>query len=164
MRRFSLEHEYRLRYTRDQFDLASSSPQPLTARDVLAVAGLDHSHLLDTPLDYERGGGDRDLRNAVAALYDGITGDDVLITAGASEGIRVALTAAIHPGDRVVVQQPAYAALYNTSFALGADVLPWRSDGGFQFDFASLSDESRTATAIIFNNPHGPSGSAVLGD
>ena len=70
-------------------DLSSSSPQPLTARAVLDEAGVGSATLLDDPLDYEPSGGSMALREAVASMYRGVSADQVLITAGAAEAIRV---------------------------------------------------------------------------
>jgi rSAM/selenodomain-associated transferase 1 len=156
---FTLEHAYRERFAPGMVDLSSSSPQPLTAREVLDDAGAGYACLLDDALDYEPGGGSQALRGAVASLYDDISADHVLITAGAAEAIRVAAEAAIRPGDCVVVQRPAYQALRAAPLAGGAHVLDWTPAPGFQFDFAELPAEAAHASVVLFNNPHGPSGS-----
>lgn len=145
------------------FDLSSSSPQPLTARDVLEDAGVGSVSLLDQALDYEPGGGSSALREAVACLYHNVSADHVLITAGAAEAIRVATDVAIAPRDRVLVQRPLYQALRDAPVARSADVLDWTPSPGFQFDFSDLSGDASRVSAVLFNNPHGPSGSLVRG-
>ena len=144
-------------------DLSSSSPQPLTARAVLDEAGVGSATLLDDPLDYEPSGGSMALREAVASMYRGVSADQVLITAGAAEAIRVVAEAAIAPGDRVVVQRPLYQALRTAPIARGAHVIDWSPSPGFQFDFADLPLDAARASVVMFNNPHGPSGSLVRG-
>ena len=163
MRQFRLEHEYRQHLARGMFDLSASAAASLSAAEVLDVAGASCATLLDAPLDYERGGGSAELRAAVASLYGGIDADNVLITAGASEAIRVVATAVLRTGDTAVVQQPCYAALRDTPGGLGARIVAWRPRTGFQFDFGLLDEEATGATAIFYNNPHGPSGSIASG-
>ena len=63
-----LEHEYRERLAPGMFDLSASAPAALSAKDVLAAAGMPITALLDAPLDYERGGGNAELRAGIAAL------------------------------------------------------------------------------------------------
>lgn len=160
---FTLERAYREHFAPGMFDLSSSSPQPLTARAVLDEAGAGVSALFDNPLDYEPGGGSIALREAIASLYEDVSPDDVLVTAGAAEAIRVAIESAVSPGDRVVVQRPAYQALRAACVTQGARLLDWTPAAGFQFDFAQIPAASTDASAVIFNNPHGPSGSLVRG-
>ncbi len=144
-------------------DLSSSSPQPLTPRAVLDEAGVGSATLLDDPLDYEPSGGSVALREAVASLYHDVCAAQVLITAGAAEAIRIVAEAAIAPGDRVVVQRPLYQALRAAPAARGAHVIDWSPSPGFQFDFADLPRDAAHASVVMFNNPHGPSGSLVRG-
>ena len=160
---FTLERAYRERFAPGMVDLSSSAPQPLTAREVLEEAGAGAVSLLDERLDYEPGGGSRALREAVASLYSNVSANQVLITAGAAEAIRVVIEAAIGPGDRVVMQRPLYQALRTAAKARGAHVLDWTPAPGFQFDFAELPAEAGYASAVLLNNPHGPSGSLVRG-
>ena len=130
---------------------------------MLDEAGVGSATLLDDPLDYEPSGGSSSLREAVASLYHDVSADEVLITAGAAEAIRVVAEAAITPGDRVVVQRPLYQALRAATIARGAHVVDWSPSPGFQFDFADLPDDAARASVVLFNNPHGPSGSLVRG-
>src|SRR5438128_1032015 len=134
------------------FDLSSSSPQPLTAREVLDEAGVTPSSLLSQPLDYEPGGGDRALREAVASLYCNVSADEVLITAGAAEAIRIVTEAAIQDGDRVIVQRPAYQALRSAAIARGARIVDWTPRSGLQFDFSDLPAEGASAAVVLLNN------------
>jgi rSAM/selenodomain-associated transferase 1 len=159
----TLEHAYREHFATGMFDLSSSSPQPLTPREVLDDAGVASAALLDQALDYEPGGGSLRLREAVASLYNGVSADQVLITAGASEAIRVAAEVAVQPGDRVVVQRPVYHALLAAALSRGARITDWHPAPGFQFGFSDLPGEAATASVMLINNPHGPSGSLLRG-
>src|SRR3989442_296663 len=57
---FALEQAYREQFARRMFDLSSSSPYPLTAREVLRDAGVGSEPLLDGALDSEPAGGGAD--------------------------------------------------------------------------------------------------------
>jgi rSAM/selenodomain-associated transferase 1 len=160
---FRLERAYRERFSRDMFDLSSSSPQALSARHVLDEAGVAPSMLLDAPMDYEPGGGSPDLRAGVAALFDNVTPDQVLIVAGAAEAIRVVTEATVAAGDLVVVQRPVYEALRAAPEARGGRLIDWTPSAGLHFDFTALPEEATYASAVFLNNPHGPGGSLVRG-
>ncbi len=158
-----LEWAYRERYRDGMFDLSSSAPEPLTAGAVLYAAGVPPAALLDSPVTYEPGGGSIALRAAVASLFDDLGPDGLLITAGASEAIRVAVEVAAAPGDGVVVQQPAFATLRAAAVAVGACILDWPGGDECSFDFARLPAGAEDAAAVLLNNPHGPSGALVRG-
>ncbi len=130
----------------------------------MRAAGRDPASLLDVPLTYERGGGDVSLAGAIARLYDTLSADDIVITAGASEAIRAAAMASVRAGDVVAVQTPCYAALHATPADLGARVVRWQAKPGFAFDYADLATPPlRDAASIFLNTPHGPSGSLPFG-
>ena len=104
-------------------------------------------------------------REAVAAELTSrgqpLSPDRVLITAGASEGIELALTAIADPGDEVLVPCPTYP-LYTAVLAkLGARPVYYRTlpERGFAPDLAHLSacvtDRTRALIVIDPNNPTG---------
>src|SRR4051812_16621607 len=98
---FPLERAYRKTFSRDLVDLSSSAAVSAILSDLVnadALAGLS--------LGYEPGGGSFELRTAVAALYNGISPDNILVTAGANEAIRAVAMALVSPDQRVVVQEP----------------------------------------------------------
>src|SRR5262245_13884471 len=133
-----LERAYREHFVAGMFDMSSSSPEALTARDVLDEARAVSASLLDRALEYEPGGGSLPLREAVASRYNHTSSDQVLITAGASEAIRVATEVAIQRGDRVVVQRPVYQALFAAALSRDAHIVNWTPTHGYQFDFSEL--------------------------
>ncbi len=53
-----------------------------------------------------RGGGAQDRARSTAARYD--PGDEITITAGATQAILTAILAIVHPGDEVIVLEPCY--------------------------------------------------------
>jgi rSAM/selenodomain-associated transferase 1 len=155
----ALEQEYRDHCDASLFDLSSSSPVPYTLREILTAASGDIDSLLEMPLDYCRTSGDGELRETIASLYEGVSADDVLVTAGASEAIRAVAMAVVRPGDTVIMQSPCYPTLREAPAQLGAEVRVWKPNDGFQFDFGDLKPpDLQGASAVFLNAPHGPSG------
>lgn len=106
------------------------------------------------------------LREAVAAKlltlygrnYD--PGNEITITAGATQAIFTALLAIVHPGDEVIVLEPCYDSYApNISMAGGTVVRVPLQPGSFKPDFdrikAAITPRTR---ALIINSPHNPSG------
>ena len=89
--------------------------------------------------------------------------DQVIVTAGATEALFVALMGVINPGDEVIIPTPAFV-LYEEIIKLcrGVPVHLDTSEDGFQIRKKSLelvvSDKTK---AIILNSPNNPTG-AVL--
>jgi methionine aminotransferase len=88
----------------------------------------------------------------------------VVVTPGATEAIYCALTAVIHPGDEVIVFDPAYDT-YEPGIRLNGGVarrIPLQSPE-FQIDWQRVRDTITDRTRMIMlNSPHNPTG-AVFG-
>ncbi len=111
------------------------------------------------------------LRQAIAAKIESLYGHrydpdtEVTVTAGATQAILTALLAIVHPGDEVIVLEPAYDS-YAPNIALAGGVLvpvpldptTFRPD----FDLIRRALTPRTR-ALLINSPHNPSG-AVWSD
>lgn len=104
-------------------------------------------------------------REAVAGEWSArgfpVTADRVLITAGTSEGIELALTALANPGDRVLVPVPTYP-LYTAVLAkIGAEAAHYHTDParGWLPDLDHLESlvtpRTRVLVLIDPNNPTG---------
>ena len=90
--------------------------------------------------------------------YDPVT--EITVTTGATEGIFAALTAFVHPGDEVLLFQPAYDS-YTPSVTLsgGRPVYVTLRYPDYRIDW----DEVRRAISprtrvIVINSPHNPTG------
>ena len=112
------------------------------------------------------------LRQAIAAKIETLYGHayhpdtEITVTAGATQGILTALLAVVHPGDEVIVLEPAYDS-YAPNIALAGGVrVPVPLDPQtFRPDFdrlrAALTPRTR---AIMINSPHNPSGAVWSAD
>jgi N-succinyldiaminopimelate aminotransferase len=105
------------------------------------------------------------LREAVAAHYArhqglDLTADNVCVTSGATEALAAAILATVEPGDEVIVFTPAYDAyepLIRRAGGLPVEVA--LQPPGWRIERAALEAAISPSTrAIIFNNPHNPTG------
>lgn len=87
-------------------------------------------------------------------------GDEITVTSGAAEGIYTAITTVVHPGDEVIVIDPAYD-LYKPAILIngGIPVVYPLHAPNFDIDWEELqklvTDRTRV---IIINTPHNPIG------
>ena len=106
------------------------------------------------------------LREAVAAKTEALAGTrydperEVTVTAGATQAIFTALLACVHPGDEVVVLEPAYDSYVpGITLAGGRVVRVPLTPGRFRPDFDALAAALTPRTrAIVVNTPHNPTG------
>ncbi|NNF37474.1 MAG: aminotransferase class I/II-fold pyridoxal phosphate-dependent enzyme [Gemmatimonadetes bacterium] len=116
-------------------------------------------------LGYTESEGGLELRTAVARTYEGLTADDILVHATPVEAVYTTMRALVEPGDRVVVQMPAYQALRSAAAFAGAEVVPWWGDPelGWTPDLEALDallSPPRTRLLVV-NTPHNPTGWAA---
>ena len=85
---------------------------------------------------------------------------EVTIVSGATEALFAAITAIVHPGDEVIVLEPAYDS-YVPAITLNGGVpvfVPLQSPD-FSVDWALVASKINSKTrAIVVNSPHNPSG------
>jgi methionine aminotransferase len=96
--------------------------------------------------------------------YDPLT--EVAVTTGATEGLFAVLTALVHPGDEVVLFQPAYDS-YTPSVRLSGGIPRYVTLRGP--DYAIDWDDVRRVVSgrtrvIVINTPHNPTGSIWTAD
>ncbi len=163
---FALERWMTTYETRVRYDLAESGIQPMSARELLDLAGQPEAleRLLDTRLGYSEARGTEELRGLIAGLYRNTGPDEVLVTTGAIEANFLLFNVLLEPGDHVVVVDPAYQQLQSVPKAIGCDVSSWRlrPETGFRYDVDELERLVTPRTRlIVINTPHNPTG-AVL--
>ncbi|WP_236241844.1 pyridoxal phosphate-dependent aminotransferase [Streptomyces sp. CC228A] len=125
---------------------------------------------------YPPGPGVPELRTAIAEhqlrryglAYDPDT--EVLVTAGATEGIAAALLALVEPGDEVIALEPYYDS-YAACIAMAGGrrvpvtLRPDPAAGRFVLDLdelrAAVTDRTRL---ILLNTPHNPTGTVLTRD
>jgi N-succinyldiaminopimelate aminotransferase len=105
------------------------------------------------------------LREAVAAHYArhqglDLSSENICITSGATEALAAAILATVEPGDEVILLTPAYDAYAPLVRRAGGSVREVAlQPPGWRIEREALEAAISPATkAIIFNNPHNPTG------
>jgi aspartate/methionine/tyrosine aminotransferase len=142
--------------------LCASDVQGYPMAELLALADDETRAMWDgLTLGYAESTGHPLLRREIAALYDGLEPDEVLVFAGAEEGIFCLANTLLGPGTHAIVTWPGYQSLYEIARAVGADVTlhELREDAGWALDLDLLRQQVRPTTKlIVVNAPHNPTG------
>jgi aspartate/methionine/tyrosine aminotransferase len=109
--------------------------------------------------------GEPGLKEAIAAVH-GVDADSVLVSAGTSLANYNALAALAGPGDRVLVETPAYAALAEIPRFQGATVERFsrRPERGWEpslDEIRELAQRGDPVRAVVLTRLHNPSGADV---
>ena len=115
-------------------------------------------------LGYTESTGHPLLRAEIAALYEELEPDDVLVFAGAEEAIFCLLNVLLGPGDHAIVTWPGYQSLYEVGRAAGAEVTlhELREADGWALDVERLVAAIRPTTrARRRQRPAQPDGDAA---
>jgi methionine aminotransferase len=111
------------------------------------------------------------LREAVAAKVSALYGrsydaaTEITVTAGATQALTTAILCCVHPGDEVIVIEPAYDS-YAPAIALaGGTMVPVSMQVGangysIAWDALAAAVSPRTRL-IVINSPHNPTGSVL---
>ena len=124
------------------------------------------AHMRDGRNQYPPMAGVESLRQAIAEKVENLYGlkcradDEVTVTAGATEALFCAIAAVVHPGDEVIVLDPAYDS-YDPVIRLqgGMAVHVPLSTPSFSIDWQRIADAITPRTRLlILNSPHNPTG------
>ena len=158
---FETEHFYAQYEFSAPYPLSVSDCETLSIQELLELAGLSLENLGGLRLGYTESQGNPDLRQAIAATYEDVSADEVMVLATPIEGIYLTFRTLLEPGDEAVVLTPAYDALLNLPEHLGT-VKPWAlsvTDDGWALDFEALEALLTPKTKlIVINFPHNPTG------
>ena len=145
-----------------QHVLCASDVEGWSMAELLALADDETAAMWGgLRLGYTKSTGHPLLRREIAALYETIGADDVLVFAGAEEAVFCLMTTSLEPGDHVVVTWPGYQSLYEVARAVGAKVglHVLREEDGWALDVdrlvRSFHDDTRM---VVVNAPHNPTG------
>jgi aspartate/methionine/tyrosine aminotransferase len=130
----------------------------------LSDLGLDLD-LDDLVLLYGDHLGDPPLREAVASAGEGLTADDVIVTAGAAAALFSVSTSQLEPGDHLVVVRTNYATNLETPRAIGAEVdtVDLSFDDGWALDVEEVARRVRPGATKLLSVtcPHNPTGTML---
>jgi aminotransferase len=119
---------------------------------------------------YTSNSGLLELREAIAedvcrrygVAYDPAT--EIIVTAGVSEGLDVAMRVLLEPGDAVIVPEPCYVSYGATVELAGGRVLPLvtREEDDFRLLPEALEESAGSgAKALLMGYPNNPTGAAM---
>ncbi len=157
LERYLARHEFSA-----PFLLCTSDCETMSVRELLGYGERSMEEFADLRLGYTESQGNPGLREEIASLYEDRDPDSIIVTAGAEEGIFIAMQTLLSPGDHAVIQTPAYQSLTEIPSATGCTVSAWDlvfSDGEWRADFDRLHSLIRKDTSLIaVNSPHNPTG------
>jgi aspartate/methionine/tyrosine aminotransferase len=159
---FALERYLAPREFRARRLLSSSDCEAVSVAELVAGADPEAREMWrDLRLGYTEAPGHPLLRREIASLYRGVDADEVLEVVP-EEGIFLAMTALLSPGDHVVVTWPAYQSLHEVPRSIGCRVSRWEPEDqeSWRFDPARLRAlvAESGAALIAVNFPHNPTG------
>jgi len=161
---FELERWQSTWENRVKYNLSESGVHPLSVGELLQLAEAATDPLLKVRLGYSQSNGTDLLRERIAALYQGTTAEQVLVTNGSAEANYVAAWRLIQPGDQVAMLLPSYMQLWGQVQNLGAQVRPFhlQEDRGWAANEAEIKNAIAPGTKlVVVTNPHNPTGSTL---
>ncbi len=141
-----------------KYDLCPSGAQPL-GLDALELSGND------LELSGEDSYGYPPLLAAISRRF-GVEEENVVSTLGTSQGLFLVCAALLSPGDRVVIEKPAYGPILAVPGAFETSIirLERRYENGYQIDAEEFEAVLEPDTKlVVLTNLHNPSG-ALLSD
>lgn len=157
LERYFARWEFSVRYL-----MCASDLEGYPMAELLALADDEARGLWDgLRLGYTESAGHPLLRAEIAALYERISPDDVLVFSGAEEAIFCLLNVALGPDDHAIVTWPGYQSLYEVGRAAGAEVTlhELQEADGWALDVGRIRAAIRPNTRlIVVNAPHNPTG------
>lgn len=144
--------------------LCSSDCQSFTIKEILELQESAESEFMDLYLGYTETRGHPALRQTIANLYENIDESQIIVFAGAEEGVFCALNAILNKGDHYVVQHPNYQSLEEIPRSIGCEISQWKlshhNHWRCDLDFLNNAVTSQTK-AIALINPHNPTGALM---
>lgn len=158
MERFMSKFEQEVDY-----NLSESGVHPMLLKELLEQAPGSMDHFMNTDLNYPYVNGIPGLRENIAALYDGATADNVLVTVGAIEANYIATRTLLSAGDEIVILLPNYMQIWGIAKNHGLRIKTFhlREDNNWKPDLDELNSSVTPDTKLIaVCNPDNPTGYA----
>ena len=151
----------------DVISLGVGEPDFVTPEHIrrAGIASLNAGHTA-----YTSNFGMIELRRLISAHLDGLYGvqydpaSEIIVTAGVSEALDLAIRATIDPGDEVIVPEPSYVSYGPcVTFAGGTPVMvPTSAANGFSISARQIATAITPRTkAVLLGYPNNPTGAAV---
>lgn len=139
------------------YDIGESAVKTLSVKDI----EIDLEKVL---LRYGYHSGNPALRETIAEQYTGLSGDQIIVTTGASEANFIVVSALVKPGDHVIIEHPNYPSLYEVPRSLGCNVSLFnlKFENRFRPDLEELKKMITPETKLVsLTHPNNPTGSMI---
>ena len=156
MERYQSTWEHRV-----EINLSESGVHPMTARELLELAGRPELDIADIRLTYGQSNGSDELRARIAARYEGADEDSVLVTVGGVEANFVAFWHLMETHGTAAVLVPNYGQVPGLLDSFDGRVIPvpLQESEGWQPDLEALESALREgARFLLVTNPNNPTG------
>ena len=129
--------------------------------------GLDALKSIDRKLlEYSPSDGFLSLREKLVGYYDQyqikLSAEDIIITTGGSEAVLFAFMSCLHPGDEIIIPEPAYANYIAFAISAGATIrtVSTSIEEGFALPKVEQFEEliNERTRGILICNPNNPTG------
>jgi len=144
-----------------EYNLSESGVHPMTLEELIALDPAANEKLLATEINYPHANGIPELRENIAAMYDGATADNVLVTVGAIEANFNSIRTLLDPGDEIVVMLPNYMQIWGVAknHEYQVKTFSLREDKNWTPDMDELEEVVSESTKMIaICNPNNPTG------
>lgn len=145
--------------------LCCSDAETWSLQELLALADSDSLKLWEClALGYTESPGHPLLRKEIAHLYTSLNSDQILILAGAEEGIYCAMRVLVKPGDHVITIDPCYQSLATLPESFGAMItaIQLKPENHWKLDLEEVQKAFQPNTKLlILNYPHNPTGALL---
>ena len=143
------------------YNLSESGVHPVTLGELLSDDPGEVERLLKTELNYPYANGVPELRENIAALYEGAAAENILVTIGAAEANFISVLTLCAPGDEIVIMLPNYMQIWGIAKNHGLSVKEFhlQENNGWAPDLDDLKHVVSTRTRMIaVCNPNNPTG------
>ena len=149
--------------------LCCSDAESFTMSEIINLASPKEKELWQNlSLGYTEAPGLPKLRETIAQeIYPNLKSDNILMFAGAEEGIFCALSTIIEPSDNVIVLTPCYQSLIEVPKSKGASItkIQLKGENNWRIDVQEIKNAIKNNTkCIIINFPHNPTGQVIEED
>ncbi|MDA8297640.1 MAG: aminotransferase class I/II-fold pyridoxal phosphate-dependent enzyme [Actinomycetota bacterium] len=161
---FRIEQYFARHEFNTQHLLSASDCEPLGVGELVQLEPDAAERLLALRCGYSEPAGSGELREAIAALYHGLSAEQIVVTTCAEEAIFLVLHAVLGPGDHAIVATPCYESALQLARSTGAEVSEWRRrfEDGWAHDLEALAGLLRPQTKLVYlNEPHNPTGTLI---
>lgn len=144
-----------------EYNISESGVHPLTLKELVKDNPEFINKLLGTEFNYAHANGIPELKENIAAMYNGAGMDNILVTIGAIEANYNTINTLLSTGDEIIVMLPNYMQIWGISKNQNLNLKSFhlREANGWAPDLGELNEKVTENTKLIaICNPNNPTG------